>query len=92
MADDDQPSVLVLVVDVNPLAWGQPLSPEAKANGASASAVSDPLTFAAAMDQLMVYINAYLLLHRRNRICVIAATPYFRSVSGEGLDLCFGDD
>lgn len=64
MMQEDRAQYLLLIVDVNPLLWmSKPFTP----NGRSA--------FFDFIDQLFMFINAFSLLNRENKIAVIATHP-----------------
>ncbi|XP_067264152.1 general transcription factor IIH subunit 3 isoform X3 [Chanodichthys erythropterus] len=60
MASDDEINVLVLVLDVNPVWWGQQAQREPK------------FTLSTCLDALMVLANAHLVMSRTNKLAVIA--------------------
>lgn len=62
--DTTSEGLLVLVIDTNPAFW----FPKAAANGS----LSDQ-GFQQLISSTLVFVNAYLLLHRSNRIVIIAA-------------------
>ncbi|XP_051750875.1 general transcription factor IIH subunit 3 isoform X2 [Ctenopharyngodon idella] len=60
MASDDEVNILVLVLDVNPVWWGQQAQREPK------------FTLSTCLDALMVLANAHLVMSRTNKLAVIA--------------------
>lgn len=62
--DTTSEGLLVLVIDTNPAIW----FPKSAANGS----LSDQ-GFQQLISSTLVFVNAYLLLHRSNRIVIIAA-------------------
>ena len=63
--DDNDPSILTLIVDTNPLAW------KLRRQFGTESMIDINELIA----QLIIYCHAYALLHRSNRIIVIANHP-----------------
>lgn len=53
---EEVPSLLVLIIDTNPLYWSTSSFP-----------------FKSLLESVLLFINSYLLLHRRNRLVVIAS-------------------
>lgn len=64
LMDTTSEGLLVLVIDTNPAFW----FPKSAANGS----LSDQ-GFQQLISSTLVFVNAYLLLHRSNRIVIIAA-------------------
>lgn len=62
-AADDPPSLLVVILDVAALAWTDIAGDKATA------------TLQSVIEQLLVFLNSFMLLHESNRICVILASP-----------------
>lgn len=60
----DESSLLIVVLDTNPVWWGQQLS---KPNR--------DLTFTNCIEELLVFCNSHLMMDQRNKLCVIAAHP-----------------
>jgi len=56
---EDDVSLLVLVLDVNPFLWGQRSEKE--------------IHFSTFLDHIMAFINTYLMLHHQNMLAVIAS-------------------
>uniref|UniRef100_UPI00398F6DE0 general transcription factor IIH subunit 3 isoform X2 n=1 Tax=Pristiophorus japonicus TaxID=55135 RepID=UPI00398F6DE0 len=61
MADDEDISLLVIVVDVNPIWWGQQILNESQ------------FTLSKCMDAVMVMGNSHLVMSRSNRLTIIAS-------------------
>ncbi|MGH0156716.1 UNVERIFIED_CONTAM: hypothetical protein FKN15_032049 [Acipenser sinensis] len=61
MASDDELSLLVIVVDVNPIWWGQQAQREPE------------FTLSKCMDAVMVMSNAHLVMTRSNKLAIIAS-------------------
>ncbi|XP_078083229.1 general transcription factor IIH subunit 3 [Mustelus asterias] len=61
MADDEDISLLVIVVDVNPIWWGQQILKESQ------------FTLSKCMDAVMVMGNSHLVMSRNNRLAIIAS-------------------
>ncbi|XP_067862349.1 general transcription factor IIH subunit 3 [Heptranchias perlo] len=61
MADDEDISLLVIVVDVNPIWWGQQILNESQ------------FTLSKCMDAVMVMGNSHLVMSRSNRLAIIAS-------------------
>lgn len=67
---DDPASLLVLILEVSASSWAQLTglpSEQAVVEGAAA--------LEAVVEQLLVFLNTYLLLHDANRCCIILASP-----------------
>ncbi|KAF4113740.1 general transcription factor IIH subunit 3 isoform X1 [Onychostoma macrolepis] len=60
MASDDEINILVIVIDVNPIWWGQQAQREPQ------------FTLSTCLDSLMVLANAHLVMSRTNKLAVIA--------------------
>ncbi|XP_016325941.1 general transcription factor IIH subunit 3 isoform X4 [Sinocyclocheilus anshuiensis] len=60
MASDDEINILVIVLDVNPIWWGQQAQREPQ------------FTLSTCLDSLMVMANAHLVMSRTNKLAVIA--------------------
>uniref|UniRef100_A0A8C1E2U4 General transcription factor IIH subunit 3 n=1 Tax=Cyprinus carpio carpio TaxID=630221 RepID=A0A8C1E2U4_CYPCA len=60
MASDDEINILVIVLDVNPIWWGQQAQREPQ------------FTLSTCLDSLMVLANAHLVMSRTNKLAVIA--------------------
>ena len=75
--------LLVLVLDLNPLEWGKrgafppsTSAPDAHSTPSkSDDATSPPAPFGLVFAQVLVFLNAFLLLSKQNRLAVIAAHP-----------------
>eukprot|EP00898_Chlorokybus_atmophyticus_P006093 jgi/Chlat1/6485/Chrsp45S05978 len=67
-APSDDVSLLVLIVEANPFFWAR----QKNEQNAAAAADNPPLTAASFLRQVIVFINAYLLLHFQNRLVVLA--------------------
>ena len=63
--DDNDPSILTLIVDTNPLAWKLRRQ----------FGTENMIDINELIAQLVIYCHAYALLHRSNRIIVIANHP-----------------
>ncbi|XP_043548585.1 general transcription factor IIH subunit 3 isoform X1 [Chiloscyllium plagiosum] len=61
MADDGDVSLLVIVVDVNPIWWGQQILKESQ------------FTLSKCMDAVMVMGNSHLAMSRKHRLAIIAS-------------------
>uniref|UniRef100_A0AAY4AS88 General transcription factor IIH subunit 3 n=1 Tax=Denticeps clupeoides TaxID=299321 RepID=A0AAY4AS88_9TELE len=61
MASEDEISLLVIVLDVNPIWWGQQAQRE------------DEFTLSKCMDAVMVMANAHLVMSRTNKLAIIAS-------------------
>ncbi|XP_067910608.1 general transcription factor IIH subunit 3 isoform X1 [Heterodontus francisci] len=61
MAADEDISLLVIVVDVNPIWWGQQILKESQ------------FTLSKCMDAVMVMGNSHLVMNRNNRLAIIAS-------------------
>ncbi|XP_038654476.1 general transcription factor IIH subunit 3 isoform X1 [Scyliorhinus canicula] len=61
MAEDEDTDLLVIVVDVNPIWWGQQILNESQ------------FTLSKCMDAVMVMGNAHLVMRRSNRLAIIAS-------------------
>uniref|UniRef100_A0A3Q3ERE0 General transcription factor IIH subunit 3 n=1 Tax=Labrus bergylta TaxID=56723 RepID=A0A3Q3ERE0_9LABR len=61
MVNDDEISLLVVVVDVNPLWWGQQAQREPE------------FTLSKCVDAVMVMGNAHMAMARTNKLAVIAS-------------------
>ncbi|XP_078277341.1 general transcription factor IIH subunit 3 isoform X1 [Rhinoraja longicauda] len=61
MAADEDISLLVIVVDVNPVWWGQQILKES------------PFTLSKCMDAVLVLGNSHLVMSRSNRLAIIAS-------------------
>ena len=57
-------SLLTVVIDSDPVAWGM-----------RAERLNDGISFRDVLDDLLIFINAFLLLSGRNRLVVVAAHP-----------------
>eukprot|EP01083_Nonionella_stella_P102114 290219_1 len=64
---EDDPSLLVVVIDVNATFWAKSSSP--------VGGQTQNVSFADIMDQIFVFLNSFLLLNRGNRLAVIGAHP-----------------
>jgi len=63
MADHDQPvGLLVVVIDTNPVWWGQQLMKTDR-----------DISFTQCMDSLLVFCNSHLMLSHKNKLAIIAA-------------------
>jgi len=61
--DDVNPSLLVVVVDVDFEGWAQ----------RGRSCLETQVTYAELVASLVIFCNAYVLMHRHNRLCVLAS-------------------
>ncbi|KAJ8286266.1 hypothetical protein GJAV_G00036450 [Gymnothorax javanicus] len=61
MASDDEISLLIIVVDVNPIWWGQQAQREPE------------FTLSKCMDAVMVMGNSHLVVNRTNKLAIIAS-------------------
>ncbi|XP_072368592.1 general transcription factor IIH subunit 3 isoform X3 [Scyliorhinus torazame] len=61
MAEDEDTDLLVIVVDVNPIWWGQQILKESQ------------FTLSKCMDAVMVMGNSHLVMRRSNRLAIIAS-------------------
>jgi len=64
---DDAASFLVVILDVDPVAWA--------ARGDDVEDNPNALTLRSCSEQLVFFLNAMLLLQRSNRVAVIATHP-----------------
>lgn len=62
MASEDEVSLLVIVLDVNPIWWGQQTQREPE------------FTLSKCLDAVMVMANSHLIMTRTNKLAVIAST------------------
>eukprot|EP00118_Oscarella_pearsei_P008694 m.46113 g.46113 ORF g.46113 m.46113 type:complete len:171 (+) comp33667_c0_seq9:139-651(+) len=58
----EQPSRLVVVLDVNPLHWGK-------------LDVEQSFKFSQCVDSVCVFLNAYMMINNRNELAVLASHP-----------------
>ena len=65
MSDDINPSLLVIVVDADFDAWAQ----------RALNRIDTQVTYADMVSALIVFCNAYILMHRQNRLCILASHP-----------------
>jgi transcription initiation factor TFIIH subunit 3 len=69
MTDDLNPSLLVLIIDCSPMLWRQ-------RNPTSNTVIPQTLIdFETAIKSIIFYLNSYALMHRENRLVVIATHP-----------------
>lgn len=84
--DDDGPVMLAVVLDMSVTRWAEAArtAHDDAASDAHVAGVAPPpgggdvgdmLRFGAVVQQLVVFINAFMLLHRDNRVCVVASHP-----------------
>lgn len=62
MASDDDISLLVIVLDVNPIWWGQQVQREPE------------FSLSKCVDAVMVMANSHLIMNRTNKLAIIAST------------------
>ncbi|XP_077995267.1 general transcription factor IIH subunit 3-like [Glandiceps talaboti] len=62
MAADEETSSLVVILDVNPVWWGQRRLKD-----------ENDLTLSQCIDSVMILINSHLMLHHTNKVAVIAS-------------------
>ncbi len=81
---EDPPSVLLLIIDIHPISWAISSDPlhnvssksQIDPNGSSATSDgtrADTLDLPAALDQLLVFLNAHLAMKWGNELVVYVA-------------------
>jgi hypothetical protein len=74
MALLEEPSLLAVIIDTNPLGWAR-LCRDTPGNTADDSGAA---MFAKALRQLLIFLNSFAALDTRNRLLVLAAHPSHR--------------
>nr|XP_002739904.2 PREDICTED: general transcription factor IIH subunit 3-like [Saccoglossus kowalevskii] len=62
MAEEEESSLLVVIVDVNPIWWGKMRIQD-----------ENDLKFTQCMESILVYVNSHLMMHRSNKVAIIAS-------------------
>ena len=65
--DKEQPSVLVIILDTNPIFWSE--------RQAECAIQPSLLNFTQMIEHLIIYINSHLLLHAANNVAIISNHP-----------------
>lgn len=69
MSDDLNPSLLVLIIDCSPMLWRQ------RNENSNAVIPQTLIDFETTIKSIIFYLNSYALMHRENRLVVIATHP-----------------
>lgn len=64
---EEDNSLLVLLLDTNPLTWGKHSVSNRVENGITSS-----ISLSQVLDHVLIFINAYLMLHHNNLLAIIA--------------------
>lgn len=68
-------SLLCVVLDLNPLAWGLKTVLEAKHAQESGKQQARPETIVQGIDAVLTFINSYLLMTHGNQVAVVGVHP-----------------
>src|SRR5690606_8411745 len=75
VASEDSPSILALVLDVNPWYWGaRKLEMEEKMQDEKEES-AELISFSEMMEHLLVFLNSFLALNESNLLTIIASHP-----------------
>ncbi|KAM3570078.1 hypothetical protein VYU27_007840 [Nannochloropsis oceanica] len=76
--EEEEPSILVIVIDADPTSWHHIHVTGERARAGDPSlppSAKNLITFPHLLDTVLIFIDAYLLTHRANRVAVLATLP-----------------
>jgi len=64
--EDNEPSLLVLILDTNPVVWASRAESAARLTG-------QHISFGAFVEHVLVFVHAYLMLHHQNMLVILSS-------------------